>query len=323
MGAKGRAGILFAAGILTVTLAFPAYGAKQKPIKSIDLEIRAEIQADTDFGDETIEIETDSSKYSVDGYDILNDDFEWREDSVPRIQITLTANDDYYFQSLSKDKVSLKGGAEFISAKRENSSSTLLVEVELQGLNTILSDLQEVTLSDEGMASWKTIPGAGSYEARIYRDGKAIGAVLTSETGSVNCRERMQKGNASYTVKVRPVSRFDDGGKGNWVESPSVYITEERASSFRNNPQAAVGEWVFSQEAGKWWYSKDDGTYPVNSWFEVGDKWYFFDQEGYMSVGWILWEGKEYYCAEDGHMLSDCLTPDSYWVGADGAKIAQ
>ena len=41
MGAKGRAGILFAAGILTVTLAFPAYGAKQKPIKSIDLEIRA------------------------------------------------------------------------------------------------------------------------------------------------------------------------------------------------------------------------------------------------------------------------------------------
>ena len=42
MGAKGRAGILFAAGILTVTLAFPAYGAKQKPIKSIDLEIRAE-----------------------------------------------------------------------------------------------------------------------------------------------------------------------------------------------------------------------------------------------------------------------------------------
>ena len=48
-----------------------------------------------------------------------------------------------------------------------------------------------------------------------------------------------------------------------------------------------------------------------------------FDQEGYMSVGWILWEGKEYYCAEDGHMLSDCLTPDSYWVGADGAKIAQ
>ena len=46
----------------------------------------------------------------MDGYDILNDDFEWRDDSVPKIRITLTADDDYYFQSLPKDKVTIKGG---------------------------------------------------------------------------------------------------------------------------------------------------------------------------------------------------------------------
>ena len=91
---------------------------KRKPIKSIILTIKAEIKPDTDFGDELIEIETSSNKYSVDGYEILNDDVEWREDTVPRIQITLTANDDYYFQSLPKDKVTIKGGAEFKNSKR-------------------------------------------------------------------------------------------------------------------------------------------------------------------------------------------------------------
>lgn len=58
--------------------------------KSIALTIKANIQPDTIFGQEEIEIES-NNKYSVDGYDILNDDFEWRDDSVPRIQITLTA----------------------------------------------------------------------------------------------------------------------------------------------------------------------------------------------------------------------------------------
>ena len=42
-----------------------------------------------------------------------------------------------------------------------------------------------------------------------------------------------------------------------------------------------------------------------------------------MATGWIQWEGREYYCADNGEMLTNCLTPDSYWVGYDGAKIKQ
>ena len=85
--------MMAAAGVLAALMVFPAYGASRKPIKSISLTIKAEIKPDTDFGDELIEIETSSNKYSVDGYEILNDDVEWREDTVPRIQITLTANE--------------------------------------------------------------------------------------------------------------------------------------------------------------------------------------------------------------------------------------
>ena len=40
-------------------------------------------------------------------------------------------------------------------------------------------------------------------------------------------------------------------------------------------------------------------------------------------TGWIDWNGKSYYCSENGDMLTDCMTPDNYLVGADGAWIAQ
>ena len=145
--------MMAAAGVLAALMVFPAYGASRKPIKSINLTIKAEIKPDTDFGDELIEIETSSNKYSVDGYEILNDDVEWREDTIPRIQITLTANDDYYFQSLPKDKVTIKGGAEFKNSKREDSSTTLLMEVELQALNTSLHALTNVVLTEDGIAA--------------------------------------------------------------------------------------------------------------------------------------------------------------------------
>ena len=32
---------------------------------------------------------------------------------------------------------------------------------------------------------------------------------------------------------------------------------------------------------------------------------------------------RRYYCSENGDMLTNCITPDHYLVGEDGAKIAQ
>ena len=81
------------------------------------------------------------------------------------------------------------------------------------------------------------------------------------------------------------------------------------------------GTWV--QDAKGWWYRRADGTYPANKWEELGGKWYFFDENGYMKTGWIDWEGKSYYCSENGDMLTNCMTPDNYLVGEDGAWIAQ
>ena len=156
-----------AIGLLAVLMAVPAYGASRKKITSISLEIKADIQPDTDYGQETIEIESSSSRYNIDGYEVMNEGFGWTEDTVPEIRITLTANDDYYFTSLPKDKITLKGGAVFKKATRQDSSSTLLLDVELSSLQNVMRPIENLTLSEDGVASWNAVSTAGSYEVKI------------------------------------------------------------------------------------------------------------------------------------------------------------
>ena len=318
------------AGVLAMMSAFPGYAASRKKITSVSVSIKADIEPETDFGQEIIEIESSSNRYSVDGYEILNEGFYWTEDMTPEIRITLTADDDYYFTALTKDKVTLKGGAEFKKSTRQQSSSVLLLDVTLSSLQNSLKDMEGITLSDNGIATWPAISTAGSYEVRVYREGKIVGTSLETNTNSANCRERMMKPNETYMVKVRAVNKYDPTVKGDWTESNSVYISGEEVAQFKADPNASnvntasgtTGEW--KQEAdGRWWYRRADGTYPANKWEELGGKWYFFDENGYMKTGWIDWEGKSYYCSENGDMLTNCMTPDNYLVGEDGAWIAQ
>lgn len=313
---------LLACGFAAV-MTRPSYAADSRPIKSITLNIKANIVPGTNFGDEDIEIDGGGSRFSVDGYDILNDDSIWRDDTVPKLRITLTANDSYYFQYLPKDKITLKGGAEFIQSTRADSNSTMYMDVQLPSLQNTLRDVTHLKLSDNGMATWDPISAAGSYEVRVYRNGNAVGTGLVTDTNSCNCRTKMTKGDTSYTVQVRPVSRYDQGEKGRWVESDGIYISNETASGFRQNPGGGSGEWKQSAENGKWWYDNGDGTYPADNWKQIGGKWYFFDAQGYMQTGWIQWKGKEYYCSENGDMQTNCMTPDNYYVGEDGAKVSQ
>ena len=318
------------AGTLAVAMVFPAYADKRKKISSVTLEIKAEIQPDTDFGQEKIDVETTGSKYDFANYEIKNDGFGWTEDTVPELDIYLSAGDDYYFDTLAKEKITLKGGAELKRSTRQDSNSTLVLSVTLPMLQNGLKSIDTVTLNQDGIASWVEVNTAGSYEIKVYRSGTAVGTVLTSDVNSVNCRERLVKPNESYTVKVRAVNKYDPSIKGEWMESAPLYVTGEMAANYKANLDAAgvaggsgaAGEWM-QVEDGRYWFKYPDGTYPVNEWKEIGGQWYFFNEEGYMQTGWILWNEKQYYCTENGNMLSDCITPDGYWVGADGARIQQ
>jgi len=61
-----------------------------------------------------------------------------------------------------------------------------------------------------------------------------------------------------------------------------------------------AGQW--KQDNTGWWYQNDDGSYPVNAWFQDTDyKWYYFNNSGYMQTSPItLADGVTYTFDADG-----------------------
>lgn len=315
--------------ILAVSMAFPAAAAPRKKITSITLKFKANIQPGTDYGDEDIEIENSGDKFTVDGdYVVKNEGEGWEITSVPRLEITLTAADGYYFTALPKDKIRLKGaGATYVSGVRQDSSKTLVMTVTLDSLQKSLGEMKNVQLTADGLASWDKMETAGSYELRVYREGNPVGTSIYTTSTSYSCAAKMTK-SANYYIKVRPINKVDPSIKGEWKDSGSLYVDSAMADNFREHPVTdpegakRSGSWKQAEDA-RWWYDNGDGTYPKNCWQQIGDQEYFFDEQGWMKTGWIDWEGKWYFCADDGHMLKNCMTPDNYWLGEDGAMIQQ
>ena len=66
-----------------------AFGARRKYVTTVSLDIQAEIEPDTAFGEEYIQIDEDSNRFYVDGYEVRSSGFGWQRDSIPEIRITL------------------------------------------------------------------------------------------------------------------------------------------------------------------------------------------------------------------------------------------
>lgn len=329
---KKRETKLLAAGALVlgavIQLQTPPAWAASKKISTISLEIEADIVPGTDYGQEDIQIEASGSKFTVEGYRILNQDNAWETDTIPELEITLSAEDDYYFTSVKKENMKLKGsGVQYVSSSREDSNETMLLRVKLECLDRTLKDIEYVNLDDQGMASWENIETAGSYEIRVYREDRPVGTAMTSTVNSCNCREKMTRAGVYY-VKVRAVNRKDPTVVGAWTESSTLYVDSQMAEAFKANPgeqpdgSITSGSWK-QLEDGRWQYDEGNGSLAASGWKKIDGKWYYFDGQAMMQTGWIFWNGQYYYCAEDGHMLTDCITPDNYWVGSDGAWIQQ
>ena len=321
------------AGVLAAMCAFPGYAASRKKITSVTLTIKADIEPDTDFGMENIEIDSSSSRYSVDGYDILNEGFTWTEDMTPQIRITLTADDDYYFASgFSKSSVSLSGSDGTVTSVSRSSSDTLIVYVTLDALDDDDSD-HDLDVSglewdeSDGTASWEESDDAKKYEVRLYRGSSAVTSVLTTTSTSYDFSSYITK-NGYYTFKVRGV--YNTSTKGSWEESDSWYVSSSEAqeisssgSSNGNTPSnttsSGTGAWLKDNTG--WWYCNADRSYTTNGWQYIDNLWYCFDENGYMKTGWILYKDAWYYCGESGAMLVNTTTPDGYYVNGDGVWV--
>lgn len=294
-----------------------AAAESKKRITSVSLEIISNIKVGDEMDNDSIEVEADSSKYSVDSWEILNPGFEWMEDDVPQIKVYLIAEDGYYF-SLTSSKVRLDG-AKYVTASKKDSSTTLMITMDLPSLAETVGEVEKVTLGEDGIAYWDPVIGAGSYEVRIQRDGKNTGSSRTVTDVSCNIREFLGKA-GSYNVRVRPINKINKNVEGEWVESNVFYVDSALAADFRMGRVQNGGRWEADGDV--WRYRNADGSYQTLSWKKIEGKWYYFDANGYMQTGWIESEGKWYYCDTSGAMLYDTEI-EGYHLGSDGAMLTE
>ena len=139
---KGKkAALLFLTSSMVFGSAVPAMADNDKRITSVSLEITSDIQVGEDMTNDSIDVESSSSRYTVDSWEILNTGFMWMEDDVPQIKVYLTAEDGYYF-SLTSSKVRLKG-AKYVTASQRDSSTTLMITMNLPSLAESVGEIEK------------------------------------------------------------------------------------------------------------------------------------------------------------------------------------
>ena len=217
---------------------------------------------------------------------------------------------------------------------------------------TRLDTVTDLYWGDDGTtANWEKIDDAYQYEVRLYCNESQVESIKTKKD-SFDMEKKMTK-EGDYTFRVRALAKSNskEFTDGYWSEdSEETYVSADFADMIKNGGSTSQlknggpgkkeggsaaeeketsivrqAKWIQEDGSGRWWYQNADGSYPKGGWWQepATGTWYFFDAQGYMQTGWIDWNGKSYYCSENGDMLTNCMTPDNYLVGADGAWIAQ
>lgn len=324
MGKKGKLlGFLSAVIMTSIAMAIPAFAAKK--ITEVSLTVKDEIEIGERCTSDDIEVTSKSKKYTVGEIEILNEIDEWGPSDMPEVEVTLNAEDGYYF-SINASTITVKGGT-YVSGKKGDNQYSVILKLRLPALTGQVGNIDEAGWSSQTVASWSAAYNAGNYEISLYRDGKKYGMAQSVAETSFDFAPFMKKA-GTYTYKVRGVNRTDESSKSEWYESQSsTYIDEATAENFRkqygdtgtsgvSEPgqmlTASMPENAGWQKDGKgWWYRNADGSYPTNGWQQIDGKWFYFDSVGYMVTGWIQWNENYYYCTpEYGDMLTDTVVPD-------------
>lgn len=195
---------------------------------------------------------------------------------------------------------------------------------------------------DIAVAMWEEVEDAYQYQVYLYCEESKVAEIKTKNT-RYNFERKMTKA-GEYTFRVRALAKGSSYKDGNWSEySDSIYIDEDFAALMESggvidtvtsgpgaktdgsNASEAISvvytaQWV--QDDIGWWYRRDDGSYPLNTWWQdpASGVWYYFNESGYMVTGWIDWNEGRYYCDPSGAMVTgeQEIDGESYLFDASG-----
>lgn len=318
--------------MLASMTAMNAFAAEDRTkISSVKLKVESNISVGDDNSDVTVS--TTTGNITVDDYSVTNDNGEWNVGDTPKIEVTLSADSDYYFYSITKSNVSVSGsGSSVYSVKTTDNKSTLVVTVKLDKLTASSEDLDVDGISwdeDSAVGTWDENTYASKYEVKLYRGSSTVMSTVTTTDTSYDFSSYITK-TGTYTFKVRGVYSTK---KGTWNESEDWDVDTDLLSSVGtsssspstgsssgpNSTTTSGGAWL--KDSVGWWYCNADRSYTISNWQKINNIWYYFNSTGYMVTGWVQTNGKWYYCGSDGAMWVSRTTPDGYKVDASGAWV--
>lgn len=110
-----------------------------------------------------------------------------------------------------------------------------------------------------------------------------------------------------------------DGNKWYYLNSSGAmetgWIQNKNTWYFMNESGAMQTGWIL--DGNKWYYLNSSGAMETG-WVQSGNKWYFMNKSGAMQTGWVEVSGKWYYFDKSGALLTNTITPDGYYVNANG-----
>ena len=322
---KKGLGALLAVCMMGTAFAGTALAAEDREkITDIRLNVDSSISVGDDSGSVSVTAEGDAV-YRVDDVEVTNDDGEWLDGDVPRVKITLSAKNGYYFSSKSKSVFRFTGDdADFVSASYVSNSDKEELEVTIK-LDALVGslDIDSAQWEDDNspIATWDEADGAKSYQVRLYRGSSSATEMITTSNNYFNFASYITR-TGDFKFKVRAVN--SNSKRGSWTESDELYVDDAelnyiRSGYYGTSTPTSTGSAGWIKDNVGWWYRNADGSYTTNGWQLINNVWYAFDNVGYMRTGWIPWNGVWYYCDVNSEaMLTNTWTPDGFWVDANG-----
>ena len=335
----------------TVTRAIPSVRIK---INTTDVSIGSISQE----GAMTLVEVPDNNYYTLSDASWVDDVSAVRIGDTPTVRVLLEAvpkevshsNYDliYLFSgSYGKGNVTVTRG-ELLSAAVKDSGYFLELNIKVAALNGQLDMPASADWSNSGgVAVWTEGDQESGYHDIICYRGSTVVKKLTNYSGqSYNFYPYMTKsGDYKYRIRSVPNPATGVGKASEWLESGTLYITEDMVSdgtgqttadengggqstgaavSGINYPEgtgnASVAGWI--QQNGYTYFFYPNGEYARSEWLKLDGKWYMFDASGHLLKGWQKNKyGKWFYLDPDsGVMRTGWLRDGDKWYFLNTAE---